>query len=282
MDNSLFNRTELLLGREAMERIRSKRVIIFGVGGVGSWCAECLVREGIEHLTLVDSDVVCVTNCNRQLMATTKTIGEPKVEALRRRLLDINPEAEIVALQKSFSEETAEDFEIETFDYVIDAIDSLKDKISLIIKATSPLPAPPLGECHNATDSPLKALPQRGSGEGAFFFLHGCCSTHRRDEGASVRVLEGEGRPAGSSDALGDAAKQALPCPQVPLCPQRGAAAQEPRHSHAGRKPDLQESADQRLPLSHHSHLRHDAGRPRRSGHKQNNKQLIAFYFIDS
>ena len=187
MDNSLFNRTELLLGREAMERIRSKRVIIFGVGGVGSWCAECLVREGIEHLTLVDSDVVCVTNCNRQLMATTKTIGEPKVEALRRRLLEINPEAEIVALQKSFSEETAEDFEIENFDYVIDAIDSLKDKISLIIKATSPLPAPPLGECHNATASLHKALPKRGSGEGAFFSSMGAAL---RIDPTKVRVSE--------------------------------------------------------------------------------------------
>ena len=140
MDNSLFNRTELLLGKEAMQRISSKRVIIFGVGGVGSWCAECLVREGIEHLTLVDSDVVCVTNCNRQLMATTKTIGEPKVEALRKRLLEINPEAEIVALQKNYSEETSSDFNIDTYDYVIDAIDSLKDKISLIIKTLSNSP----------------------------------------------------------------------------------------------------------------------------------------------
>lgn len=138
MENSLFNRTELLLGSDAMERIRSKRVIIFGVGGVGSWCAECLVREGIMHLTLVDSDVVCVTNCNRQLMATTKTIGEPKVEALRRRLLEINPEADILALQKNYCEETKDDFNIETYDYVIDAIDSLRDKINLIIKATSP------------------------------------------------------------------------------------------------------------------------------------------------
>ena len=85
MNNDLFNRTELLLGSEAMKRIQSKRVIIFGLGGVGSWCAECLVREGIMHITLVDSDVVCITNCNRQLMATTKTIGEPKVEALRKR-----------------------------------------------------------------------------------------------------------------------------------------------------------------------------------------------------
>ena len=136
-NNQWNNRTELLLGTEAMERIQSKRVIIFGVGGVGSWCAECLVREGIEHLTLVDSDVVCPTNVNRQLMATTKTIGQPKVEALKSRLLDINPEAEILALQKNYSKETAADFHLETYDYIIDAIDSLRDKIELILQATS-------------------------------------------------------------------------------------------------------------------------------------------------
>ena len=140
MTGDLFNRTELLLGTDVMERIRSKRVIIFGVGGVGSWCAECLVREGIEQLTLVDSDVVCVTNCNRQLMATTKTIGEPKVEALKNRLLEINPKAEILALQKNFRKEIANDFKIETYDYVIDAIDSLKDKIELVLQATNLLP----------------------------------------------------------------------------------------------------------------------------------------------
>lgn len=136
MTRELFNRTELLLGADAMKRIQSKRVIIFGLGGVGSWCAECLVREGITHLTLVDSDKVCITNCNRQLMATTKTIGEPKVEALRNRLLEINPEADILALQMNFSEETANDFKIETYDYVIDAIDSLRDKIELCLRTT--------------------------------------------------------------------------------------------------------------------------------------------------
>ena len=140
MVDGIFNRTELLLGAKTMERILSKRVIIFGVGGVGSWCAECLVREGIKHLTLVDSDVVCITNCNRQLMATTKTIGEPKVEALRRRLLEINPEADIMALQKNYCKETAEEFHLEDYDYVIDAIDSLRDKIELILHATSLLP----------------------------------------------------------------------------------------------------------------------------------------------
>lgn len=136
MTGDLFNRTELLLGADTMKRIQSKRVIIFGLGGVGSWCAECLVREGIMHLTLVDSDKVCITNCNRQLMATTKTIGEPKVEALRNRLLEINPEADIRALQINISKETANNFRIETYDYVIDAIDSLRDKIELILQAT--------------------------------------------------------------------------------------------------------------------------------------------------
>ena len=133
---ALFRRTKLLLGEEAMERISRKRVIIFGVGGVGSWCAESLVRSGIQHLTIVDSDRVCVTNINRQLMATTKTIGQLKVEALRERLLAINPEAEITAMEKIFSESTADDFQLDNYDYIIDAIDSLKDKAALILLST--------------------------------------------------------------------------------------------------------------------------------------------------
>lgn len=136
MNQEIFNRTELLLGKDAMESICQKHVIIFGVGGVGSWCAECLVREGIMHLTLVDSDVVCITNCNRQLMATSKTVGQPKVEALRNRLLEINPDANIITMQKRYSEENKDEFEWETYDYAIDAIDSLKDKISLILQVT--------------------------------------------------------------------------------------------------------------------------------------------------
>ena len=121
-----------MLGDETMERIAQKRVIIFGVGGVGSWCAESLVRSGIRRLSIVDSDRVCITNINRQLMATTKTVGQVKVEALKERLLAINPKAEITALQKIFTEETASDFHIEEYDYIIDAIDSLKDKALLI------------------------------------------------------------------------------------------------------------------------------------------------------
>ena len=134
--DGIFRRSELLLGDDVMERIAQKRVILFGVGGVGSWCAESLVRSGIHHLTIVDSDRVCVTNINRQLMATTKTVGQVKVEVLKERLLTINPSAEITALQKIFTQETAGEFDLDSYDYIIDAIDSLKDKALLILMAT--------------------------------------------------------------------------------------------------------------------------------------------------
>ena len=132
IEQAIFRRTELLLGDELMERLSSKSVIIFGVGGVGSWCAESLIRSGIRHLTIVDSDRVCITNINRQLMATTKTVGHVKVDALKERLLSIKPSAEITALQQIFTAETAESFNLASYDYVIDAIDSLKDKLLLI------------------------------------------------------------------------------------------------------------------------------------------------------
>ncbi|SEA36407.1 tRNA A37 threonylcarbamoyladenosine dehydratase [Prevotella sp. tc2-28] len=135
IDSAIFRRSELLLGDEAMKHIAQKRVIVFGVGGVGSWCVESLVRSGIRQLTIVDSDRVCITNINRQLMATTKTVGQVKVEALKERLLTINPKAEITALQQIFSAETADSFQLETYDYIIDAIDSLKDKTTLILLA---------------------------------------------------------------------------------------------------------------------------------------------------
>ncbi len=135
LEQAIFRRSELLLGNEALDRLHEKRVILFGVGGVGSWCAESLVRSGISKLTIVDSDRVCITNINRQLMATTKTIGQVKVDALCERLLTINPDAEITAVQKIFTAETADSFNIDSYDYIIDAIDSLKDKQLLILMA---------------------------------------------------------------------------------------------------------------------------------------------------
>ena len=136
LEKEIFSRTELLLGKELMERISSVRVIIFGVGGVGSWCAESLVRSGIRHLTIVDSDCVSITNVNRQLMATTLTVGQVKVDVLKERLLEINPEAEITAMQEIYSAENSQLFNIASYDYVIDAIDSLKNKTELIIETT--------------------------------------------------------------------------------------------------------------------------------------------------
>ena len=134
-EKEIFQKSELLLGTEAMERIAQKRVIVFGVGGVGSWCAESLVRSGIRQLTIVDSDSVCASNINRQLMATTETIGQVKVDVLRQRLLTINPAAKITAIHEFFTAETAESFHLDTYDYIIDAIDSLKDKALLILMA---------------------------------------------------------------------------------------------------------------------------------------------------
>lgn len=135
LERGLFNRAELLLGSDVMEAVVGTRAIVFGVGGVGSWCAECLVRSGVGKLTIVDSDRVCVTNINRQLMATTKTVGQVKVEVLKSRLLEINPDAEITALQKIYDQETADEFDLDQYDYIIDAIDSLKDKALLILRA---------------------------------------------------------------------------------------------------------------------------------------------------
>ncbi len=128
----MFHRTELQLGKDAMKRIEAAKVILFGVGGVGSWCAEGLIRTGIMHLTIVDSDVVCATNVNRQLQATFHNIGKPKVEELKERLLSINPEAQITAHKLLYDQSTCEQFDLSKYDYVLDAIDTLRNKILLL------------------------------------------------------------------------------------------------------------------------------------------------------
>ncbi len=128
----IFHRAELLLGSEALDRLRDTRVILFGVGGVGSWCAEGLIRSGVGQLTIVDSDLVCITNVNRQLQATSFNVGKSKVEELRDRLTAINPNAKIEALQHVYKPDTRDFFDLDSYDYVIDAIDSLSCKIDLI------------------------------------------------------------------------------------------------------------------------------------------------------
>ncbi|MDR2630345.1 MAG: tRNA threonylcarbamoyladenosine dehydratase [Spirochaetaceae bacterium] len=130
--NPIFQRLSLLTGAETVEALERIKVLVFGLGGVGSWCAEALVRSGIGHIVLVDSDRVCVTNINRQVQATTRTVGFSKVEVLAGRLREINPGCTVEALEKVFSRNTAGEFDIKGADYVIDAIDSLTHKLDLI------------------------------------------------------------------------------------------------------------------------------------------------------
>jgi tRNA A37 threonylcarbamoyladenosine dehydratase len=132
MTAPLFQRLSLLTGAGTLEVLGKTRVLIFGLGGVGSWCAEALVRSGVGRLGIIDSDTVCVTNINRQIQATSRTVGLPKAETLKERLLEINPRCEIDAREEVFSRETAPRFGIEGADYVIDAIDSLTHKLDLI------------------------------------------------------------------------------------------------------------------------------------------------------
>ena len=130
-----FARVERLVGPSGLAKLGKARVILFGVGGVGGWCAEGLVRSGIGHLTIVDPDCVDVTNINRQLPATSSTLGLPKVEVLRERLLDINQECHVTALQKRY--EAGTEWGLDGYDIIIDAIDSLKDKAALILEASA-------------------------------------------------------------------------------------------------------------------------------------------------
>ncbi|MDR2577295.1 MAG: tRNA threonylcarbamoyladenosine dehydratase [Chitinispirillales bacterium] len=132
-----FSRLELLVGPERLKALAGARVIVFGVGGVGSWCAEGLVRSGVGTVTIVDFDDVCVTNINRQLQATSLSVGKSKVEEIVRRLREINPKAEIEGRHRIYNLETKREFDLGGYDYVIDAIDSLSSKVDLIMNASA-------------------------------------------------------------------------------------------------------------------------------------------------
>ena len=134
---AIFRRTELMLGTAMLDALTQTRVAVFGLGGVGSWCAESLARSGVGRLMLVDSDRICITNVNRQLMATTKTTGQVKADVLAKRLKEINPLVDLDVRQQIYSPETAGEFAMEEYGYVIDAIDSLREKAALIRHALS-------------------------------------------------------------------------------------------------------------------------------------------------
>lgn len=130
-----FERTNLLLGEEAIDRLQNARVIVFGVGGVGGHVCEALVRSGVGEIDIVDNDTVSVSNINRQIIATHSTVGKLKVDVMRDRLLDINPDAKVNAHACFFLPENADTFHFEQYDYVVDCIDTVTGKIEIIMRA---------------------------------------------------------------------------------------------------------------------------------------------------
>lgn len=130
-----FSRTQLLLGTEAMEKLKRARVAVFGIGGVGGYVCEALVRSGVGAFDLVDDDKVCLTNLNRQIIATRKTVGKYKVEVMRDRILEINPDCDVRVHQCFYLPETADQFDFSTYDYVVDAVDTVTAKVTLVLEA---------------------------------------------------------------------------------------------------------------------------------------------------
>ena len=130
-----FSRTELLLGKEAMEVLQNSRVAVFGVGGVGGFAVEALVRSGVGTIDLIDDDKVCLTNLNRQLIATRKTVGKYKVDVMKERILEINPDAVVNTHKCFFLPETRDEFDFSQYSYVIDAVDTVTAKIQLVLEA---------------------------------------------------------------------------------------------------------------------------------------------------
>lgn len=130
----IYTRTALLLGEEGLFKLKNSKVAVFGVGGVGGFAVEALARSGVMHITIVDKDVVSISNINRQIIASMDTIGEPKVEVMKKRIHSINPDIEIDAKEIFFLPDKAEEFDFSSYDYVVDAVDNVTAKIELILR----------------------------------------------------------------------------------------------------------------------------------------------------
>ena len=130
-----FSRTQLIYGAETMETLASSRVAVFGIGGVGGYAVEALARSGIGALDLIDDDKVCLTNLNRQILATRKTVGHYKVDAAEERIREINPACEVRTYKTFFLPETEDQFDFREYDYVVDAIDTISGKLAIVVKA---------------------------------------------------------------------------------------------------------------------------------------------------
>lgn len=133
-ENDMFSRFELLIGEEKLQQLQNSHVLVFGVGGVGGYVVEALVRSGIGHITIVDNDAVSLTNLNRQIIATRETIGKKKVEVMKERILSINPDCLVTGLEMFYLPENADTIDLTKYDYVVDAIDTITSKIELAMR----------------------------------------------------------------------------------------------------------------------------------------------------
>lgn len=130
-----FSRIELLIGKQSLEKLRNSKVAVFGIGGVGTFTVEGLVRAGVGHFVLVDNDLICLTNINRQIHATHKTLGRAKVEVMKERILEINPKAEVEAIKSFYLPENSQELIRDDYDYIVDAVDTVTAKIDLAVQA---------------------------------------------------------------------------------------------------------------------------------------------------
>ena len=130
-----FSRTQLLLGKDNMEKLHDAHVAVFGIGGVGGYVCEALVRSGVRRFDLIDDDKICLTNLNRQIIATRKTVGKYKAEVMKERILEINPDCEVNVHKCFFLPENADEFDFDNYDYIVDAVDTVTAKIELVMKA---------------------------------------------------------------------------------------------------------------------------------------------------
>lgn len=136
----MFSRFELLVGKDNIQKLNQAHVIVFGVGGVGGYVVEALVRSGIGHITIVDNDVISLSNLNRQIIATQETIGQKKVDVMKKRILSIHPECDVTTLDMFYLPETANQIDLSQYDYVVDAIDTITSKIELAVRCDQKIP----------------------------------------------------------------------------------------------------------------------------------------------
>lgn len=171
---TFLDRTELLIGADKLQKLKDSKVIVFGLGGVGGYVAEMLVRSGIGSLTIVDFDTVDVTNINRQIIALHSTMGKSKTDLFKARLLDINPDLKLTAIDKKVCKENVSDFDLSQYDYVVDAIDIVTDKIELI------------KECHRLN---IKSVSAMGAGNRYSVPTFTCCDIFKTHNDGLAKIL---------------------------------------------------------------------------------------------